>query len=542
MSPLNVSLRTTRSTIQIPTRESPIIDFQPAGVEWDTLTWGYRQLWRGDLPAQPVGTLVRYRIVAWSIDGSEFEADVDPSTGSAPAFAYHVDRESVPDWLHSAVIYHVFLDRFNPGAGRDWNEASSLSDIWGGTIGGVTERLPYFTKLGITCLWLSPLFPSPTHHGYDATDYTTVEPRLGTAADLDLLFHEAHARGIRVILDFVANHVSDEHPRFVAARDDPAAPERSWFTFTPEPPGYRSFFGVSTMPQVNVESGDARRYLIDAAVYWLERGADGFRLDYANGPTHAFWSEFRAATRAIKPDSVTIGEIVETAELQRSYLGRLDGTLDFLLLQQFRAFFAFEFVTASEFDHFLRRHLSYFPADYVLPSFLDNHDMNRFLWIANGDKRTLKLAAICQFTLPHPPIVYYGSEVGLNQAHDLEYPDGSRRPEESRVLMPSADNQDRDLLAFYSDLIALRRSNQGLWAGTRTTLAATDDGFYAVRIDASTGSAIVALNRSDSPHALLCPPSAVLSLCSESVTNSDNDGWLVGPRAAALFMIEPDFG
>lgn len=522
-----------------PTVDGPNVEFLSVGVEWDTLTWGYRQLWRGDLPAQPDGTLVRYRIVAWTFDGSEIEADADPITGSSPTFAYHVDRESVPDWLRNAVIYHVFLDRFNPGSGRDWNQTSSLSGIWGGTISGVTERLPYFADLGITCLWLSPLFPSPTHHGYDATDYTAVEPRLGTIADMDELFHEAHARGIRVILDFVANHVSDEHPRFVAARDDPAAPERSWFTFTSEPPGYRSFFGVSTMPQVDVESTDARRYLIDAAVYWLERGADGFRLDYANGPTHAFWSEFRAATRAIKPDSVTIGEIVETAELQRSYLGRLDGTLDFLLLQKLRSFFAFASIKASEFDHFLRRHLSYFPAGYVLPTFLDNHDMNRFLWIANGDKRTLKLAAICQFTLPHPPIVYYGTEVGLNQAHDLEYQDGSRRPEESRVLMPSEESQDRDLRTFFTALIALRRSNQGLWAGTRTTLAAGDDGFYVVRIEASTGSAIVALNRSDSSRVLQIPPGGTVALSSESVTIGDNGDWIVAPHAGAVFLIEP---
>ncbi len=292
------------------------------------------------------------------------------------------------------------------------------------------------------------------------------------------------------------------------------------------------------MPQVNVESADARRYLIDAAVYWLERGADGFRLDYANGPTHAFWSEFRAATRAVKPESVTIGEIVETAELQRSYQGRLDGTLDFLLLQQIRSFFAFETVTASEFDHFLRRHLSYFPADYVLPTFLDNHDMNRFLWIANGDKRTLKLAAICQFTLPHPPIIYYGTEVGLNQARDLEYPDGSRRPEESRVLMPSEDRQDQDLRAFFTALIALRRNCQGLWDGSRTTLAASDDGFYVVRIDAPTGAAIVVLNRSDRPHVLSIPSGGTLALSSELVTYSDNDGWLVAPRAGAVFLIE----
>lgn len=521
-----------------PTGDSSVIDLHPVAVEWDTLTWSYRQIWCGKLPAQEDGTLVRYRVVARTIDGSESNADLDPSTMVSPAFAYHVDREAVPQWLRDAVIYHVFLDRFHPGEGRGWNPAESLSDFWGGTIRGVTERLPYFADLGVTCLWLSPIFPSPSHHGYDATDYASVEPRLGSVEDLEDLFHEAHAVGIRVILDFVANHVSDEHPRFQAALADPAAPERSWFTFGPEPPGYRSFFGVPTMPQVNVESAEARRYLTDAAVLWLERGADGFRLDYANGPTHAFWSEFRAATRAAKPDSITIGEVVETAELQRSYFGRLDGTLDFLLLQQIRAFFAFESTTASEFDHFLRRHLSYFPPDFALPTFLDNHDMNRFLWVANGNWRTLLLAALCQFTLPHPPIIYYGTEIGLNQSHDVEYPDGSRRPEESRVPMPPEDRYDRDIHAFFKDLIALRQNHRNLWAGKRTTLAATEEGFYALRIDADASAAVVALNRTRSPQALALPIGAVLSVSSDQVTQGENGTWTLTPQAGAVFVLE----
>jgi cyclomaltodextrinase / maltogenic alpha-amylase / neopullulanase len=151
--------------------------------------------------------------------------------------------------------------------------------------------------------------------------------------------------------------------------------------------------------------------MIESATYWLDRGLDGFRCDYANGPSHAFWSAFRAATRAAKPDSITLGEVVETPELQRTYQGRLDGCLDFLLLQGLRQFFAFDVMTASAFDGFLQRHLAFFAGDFVLPSFLDNHDMNRFLWVVRGDVRRLKLAALCQFTLPHPPIIYYGTNV-----------------------------------------------------------------------------------------------------------------------------------
>lgn len=519
-----------------PTTASEQIAFERAEVVWDTLLWGYRQEWLGTLPPQPSGTLVRYRIVAETRNGGRAWADRDPLTGEPMTFAYHVDRERVPDWVRDAVIYHIFVDRFFPGTGNTWHLAESLGDIWGGTLRGVIEKLPYLKSLGVNCLWLSPIFPSPTHHGYDATDYCSVEPRLGTNEDLRALFDAAHAHGMHVLLDFVANHLSNEHPAFMRAICDPDAPERSWFTFERWPDEYRSFFGVKSMPQINNEDAGARNYIIGAARYWLEQGADGFRLDYANGPSHGFWTHFRAATRALKPDSFMVGEIVETAELQRSYQGRLDGVLDFLLLQHIRAFFAFETITTSAFDSFLRRHLAYFPGDFALPSFLDNHDMNRFLWVVGGDLRRLKIAALCQFTLPYPPIIYYGTEVGLNQTHDLEYPDGSRRMEESRGLMLWDDDQNPDMLAFYTRLIAIRRQHPGLWRGSRHTLALHDDGLYIVAIESQEQTAIVALNRSAAEHTADLDTSLVLALTTESGVIHQNQQLTLPPFSGAIFL------
>ncbi len=519
-----------------PDGESSQVVFERGQVVWDTLLWGYRQEWFGTIPAQPAATLVRYRIAAVARNGTLAWADPDPLTGEAMTFAYHVDREPVPSWIRDAVIYHIFVDRFSPGAGRDWNMAHTLGDIWGGTLRGVIERLPYLQQLGVSCLWLSPVFPSPTHHGYDATDYMHVEPRLGTDDDLRELFAAAHALGMRVLLDYVANHISNEHPAFLRAIADPNAPERSWFTFERWPDEYRSFFGVKSMPQLNNESPGAREYIVSAARYWLEQGADGFRLDYANGPSHAFWAYFRAATRAQKPDSFTVGEIVETAELQRSYQGRLDGVLDFLLLQHMRAFFAFDTITTSAFDSFLRRHLAYFSNDFVLPSFLDNHDMNRFLWVVGGDIRRLKIAALCQFTLPHPPIIYYGTEVGLNQTHDLQYPDGSRRMEESRGLMPWDAEQNADVLQFYTQLIAVRRQQPNLWRGTRRILALHDAGLYVVAVEAATASAIVALNRSHVEQRVDVPTALNLTLSTEDGVVYQGQVLTLPPFSGALFF------
>lgn len=516
------------------------------GVVWDTLLWGYREQWAGALRAQADGVLVRYRIEAWSsqngvsIWASQIAgvvagarppgvADEDAKLFSFPdgaqlwplrrdtGYAYRVDTDRVPDWLRNAVIYQVFIDRFAPPAGEAFDTTATPGGFYGGTLRGVTEHLDYIHTLGVTCLWLSPLFPSPSHHGYDATDYQSVEPRLGSDADLRGLIVAAHARGIRVILDFVANHMSSQHAAFQRALADTDSPERGWFRFTHWPDQYLTFFGVQDHPQIDADNPAAQAYLIDSARHWLERGADGFRLDYANGPSYGFWSAFRAATRAANPESVTLGEVVETAALQRSYAGRMDGCLDFLLMQALRQFFAFGTMTATAFDGFLRRHLGYFPTDFVLPSFLDNHDMNRFLWVVGGDVRRLKLAALCQFTLPNPPIVYYGTEVGLSQQRDVRYADGSGHPEESRLPMRWDAAQDADLLGFYRKLAALRNATAARWRNGRETLRADDtSGLYIYRCGDNAGAAIVVLNNGlTEAHVRLPAGSGALALATD---------------------------
>jgi glycosidase len=538
------------------------------GVRWETLVWGYVETWSGTIPAQPAGTLVRYRIEAWAtqqplsrwaneivgvVRGAR-PANLEPYDeqlfaipGQVPlwpirrtaSYAYHVDEERVPGWLRDAVIYHIFVDRFEPGGGKPFATPPTPSGFYGGTLRGVIERLDYIAALGATCIWLSPVFPSPSHHGYDATDYRSIEPRLGSTDDLRELIAQAHARGIRILLDYVVNHVSSAHPAFRRALTDPASPEAGWFTFLRWPDQYLSFFGVADHPQIDSDAPGARAYMIDHACYWLEQGVDGFRLDYANGPSHAFWSMFRAATRATRPDSVTLGEVVETAALQRTYHGRMDGCLDFLLLQALRQFFAFGSLTPTRFDTFLRRHLAFFPDDFVLPSFLDNHDMNRFLWLVGGDTRRLKLAALCQFTLPHPPIIYYGTEVGLAQRRDVRYADGSGHPEEARLPMLWGAAQDRELLEFYRQLIRLRRSAPGLWRGAHQTLVTDDQaGLYAYRCSDGAREALVALNNSDSTRRfpITAAPGYQVMFASDSAITMAGDSLLLPPYSGAVLM------
>lgn len=504
---------------------------------WDTLLWGYMEEWAIDLPPQPAGTVVRYRIEAWLSEGegslwysevigaTEGDGSVLGHPGPGDHYlremgaefnltffrrprtcAYRVGDEGSPAWLDEAVIYHVFIDRFHPGPDRQFANPPTPMGIYGGTLAGVTAHLDYIASLGTTAIWLSPFFPSPSHHGYNATDYYSVEPRLGTLADLQTLIAAAHDRGMRVIFDYTANHFSSRHPIFQRAITDPTGPERDWFIFTRYPDQYVSFFGVAELPQLDLDHPPARQFMIDAARYWLEQGVDGYRLDYTIGPSHDFWTAFRAAMRAIKTDCVLLGEAVDTAEALRSYVGRLDGCLDFLLLQAIRRFFAFDEISASTFAIFLNRHFSYFPPGFVLPSFLDNHDMNRFLWVARGDTRRLRLAALCQYTLPHPPVLYYGTEVGLSQRLDVRHADGSGHPEESRLPMLWGDDQDRDLLQFYRQLGALRRATTAIWRGERVFTHIDDQKRQiAYTCTANDATWLVALNNSSQAGAIPVP-------------------------------------
>ena len=424
-------------------------------LEWDMLLWGYVRRFRVTLPGQTAGSILHYRLAAFSEDGTEVYAD------GGCEYACYIADDPAPEWARDAVIYHIFVDRFNPGQGRAWKHPTSPAGFYGGTLQGVTEKLDYVATLGANVIWLSPIFPSPSHHGYDATDLFEIEPRLGTKADLRHLLEQAHARGMRVLLDLVPNHWSSLHATFQDAIKHPDSIYRDWYNFTHWPDQYETFFGVQDLPQINLNYPAARQHMLEAVKYWLEFGVDGYRVDYALGPAPSFWAYFRQVTRTTKPDSWTFGEVVEPSETQRNFEGGLDGCLDFILLDGLRQAFAFRSWDAARLADFLTRHEAFFPASFSRPSFLDNHDMNRFLWAAGNDQRWLRLAALCQFTLSGQPIIYYGTEVGLSQERDVRQ-DGRGLPEESRLPMLWGNAQDSDLLAYYRQLVSLRQGHPAL--------------------------------------------------------------------------------
>jgi cyclomaltodextrinase len=503
---------------------------QPVGAEWNTMLWGYNRHFRAVLPGQPKDTILRYCIGAAYLQDEEVFAD------DGTIYACYIDEDPIPEWAYDAIVYQVFVDRFFPGNGRSWKRPETPAGFYGGTLLGVTEKLDYLVDLGVNVLWLTPVFPSPSHHGYDATNYFDIEPRLGSQADLQALLEAAHRRGLRVLLDFAPNHCSSEHPAFQEAIANQASPYVQWFSFDHWPDRYESFFGVKSLPQFNLRNPAARKHLLEAAAYWLEFGVDGYRLDYAIGPSPDFWADFRRATRKARPDCWTFGEVVEPPDSQIAFSGLLDGCLDFMLLEALRQTFAFGRWDAAHFMSFLDRHEAAFPAGFSRPSFLDNHDMNRILWALQGDKRRLKLAALCQFTLAGPPIIYYGTEVGLSQERDVRQ--GSRGlPEESRLPMLWGNSQDAQLLKFYRTLAALRRGEPALRRGQRKTMHASKDVLAYVRSDRGASLATV-INLGEEKSRLQLPGGwNSIELTSDAGCSFDREnGWVELPPLSGLVL------
>lgn len=483
--------------------ESAVVPLRRVRTEWDLLLWSYYEVWEAELPAHPAGTLVRYQIRAHDEDSGEIcWAD------EGAEYSYIVGDFGPPAWALPAIIYQIFPDRFSPGIGRPWNATSHLSEIYGGTLRGIIDHLDYIAGMGFTAIWLNPFFPDETHHGYHATDYFAVNPRLGTLDDMRELVDKAHERGVRLLLDFVGNHWGSKHATFQQALADRNSPYHDWYFWKNWPDEYVAYYNVADLPKLNVDNPAVRDHLLHSIGYWLgDVGFDGLRLDHANGPSYDFWTDVRVVARSIRPDAWVFGEVVRSPDQQLSYAGLFDGTLDFMLAQAMRNTFATGEMSLAGFDALLNRHEAYFPPQsaFSRPSFLDNHDMDRFLWRAGGNKDKLKLAALVQFTLGGAPIVYNGTEVGVTQERGIFEP-GSHGMEECRQPMLWGEAQDADLSSWFWYLSHLRRNHTALWRGKRETLHLdTVAGTYAYAREDGVESVIVGLNLSDEPQTFAVP-------------------------------------
>ena len=453
---------------------------------------GHPVRWSGPVPPADPGAVSRYKIRVHLDDADAtpvWASDGDPRMGGQE-FALEADSPPPPDWVRDALCYHVMVDRF-ARPGESLPPPGDPTALYGGTLDGVRENLDHIAGLGCNVLWLSPVQASPSHHGYDYEDFLTVEPRYGGDAALIRLVEEAHGRGMRVLLDFVPNHTGRGHHLFrdaIANGGDAA----SYYRFWQWPHYYRCFFDVITLPELDTGSPHVQQHLVRAAQHWLTAyGVDGVRCDHVAGVDPAFWVELRRGLREVNPEALILGEATGTAEWLPRYAGRLDAIFDFDLAYYMRQALARGRMDAAAFAAWLDEHERAYPG-LALATLIDNHDMNRFLWMAGGSLYRLKLAATLLLTLPGMPVLYYGTEVGLSQRYD-----GVNENAEARLPMLWGGDQDQDLLAHFQHLGRMRAESVALRRGAMRTVLADHEVFVYERT-AADERVIVALNFSDS--------------------------------------------
>ena len=377
------------------------------------------------------------------------------------------------DWIKNSVIYHIFIDRF---AGFHSTENWDQPVFLGGTIRGIINKLPYLSDLGVTTLWISPFYKTSAYHGYHITDFYQVDPHFGTVEDIKDLIQASHEQNLHIIADFVPNHCSKEHPFFKEAQNDKNSPYKEWFYFTHWPDEYLCFLSVNEIPKLNLNNPPTRDHIVDAAKYWLNMGFDGFRLDHVIGPSHAFWRYFKQEIKDQNPKAVLIGEAwmmgIKQQELRtlqirnkffkwlsgaasdilfKEYTGELDGVLDFKVRELIKKYVTDPKISEKMLEKQLKNHYAHYPENFLLPTFLDNHDMDRFLFECGDDKEKLKTAASIQFSLPQPAIIYYGTEIGMTQTTS-QWTISSNGDLQLRQPM-NWNTQDQEILTFYKELI-----------------------------------------------------------------------------------------
>ena len=528
-----------------------------------------------------------------ALDGGTGAATETPVDQSYALTVY--DRSfATPAWAKNAVVYQIFPDRFRNGDTKNdpktgdvqydqtavkmpWNalpegychnyttpcpprsvfpgytagqrEGPNGRDYFGGDLKGVRQSLEQLQGLGFNTIYLNPIFWSKSNHGYDTADYKTINPYFGTLKEFQLLVQQAHGLGMHIILDGVFNHMSSDSPFFdryhhsptVGACESLSSAYRNWFTFTstrvPCASGdYSGWFNFDSIPVLTKSNPAVFDYFVGAqgsvTRYWLNQGADGWRLDVmGDGSFPAdYWTRFRSVVKQTDPNALIVGELWPKDSTTLQFLDgtRADSTMNYRDRDAILGF-----LTTHPFDgkglgdsgrvlsssEFLGRLVSqqedYAPPAYFdLMNLIDSHDTTRALWtlsagadndpaakaadLANGKQR-LRLASLVQYTLPGMPTVYYGDEVGVTGGDD---PDNRR----TYPWPQDGGSPDRSLQAHYAALGQLRAAMPVLRDGSLVGLSA-DDANATVAYGRKTGTqaAVVALNKGTGAHTVTVP-------------------------------------
>lgn len=455
---------------------------------------------------------------------------------------------STPNWLKGGIIYQIFPDRFYKSnkakienvpndrfIQNDWyatpawqqgdNPCRLNNDYYCGNLKGVTEKLEYLCELGVSCIYLNPIFEAHSNHRYNTADYMKIDPLLGNENDLKELCEKARQKGIAVILDGVFSHTGDDSIYFnkysryksVGAYNSPDSPYKSWFNFSNWPDGYASWWGISTLPETNENDPSFTEFLCGkngVIRRWVRCGISGWRLDVADELPDSIIENIRLALKNEKSDALLLGEVWEDASNKFSYgarrkflLGKqLDSVMNYPFAEGIIAFI--NGGKSRDLTDLVLQIIENYP-DCVVHSLMNHigtHDTARILTRLGCDilphsreeqagftlndeqmqnaKKKLKLAAALQYTLPGVPSIYYGDEAGLQ---------GGKDP---FCRAPFCwDNADSELIDFYKTLGKIRRQNPCFINGEFVPLPDSDLGHIAFLRKSKDNTLLICVNR-----------------------------------------------
>ena len=441
-----------------------------------------------------------------------------------------------PPWVRDAVFYQVFPDRFaaservpKPGPLEPWDAPPTHHGFKGGDLLGVVERLPYLQDLGITALYLNPVFQSASNHRYHTYDYFTVDPLLGGNDALRELVDEVHARGMRIVLDGVFNHTGRGFwPFHHVLETGGGSPYRDWFHFDegllgaggfpqaypppgtpPHALGYEAWWGIPALPKLATANPQVRAFLMTVAEHWLRFGVDGWRLDVPEEINdEGFWQEFRRRCRAVRPDAYLVGEIWRVAP-EWLHGDRLDATMDYPVAEAILGFAGgsrldmgvvhshdeyshnIEPLDGPAFATRLEDLLEAYEAETVAAQLrlLGSHDTPRMRTVLGDDVTGVRLAMLLQATLPGSPCIYYGDEIGMAGYGD---------PDCRRAFPWDESRWDGPLRAYQRGLLRIRADEPALRADAVVVAGSAGGAIaYVRRLDGA--RLVVAINAGDDP-------------------------------------------
>lgn len=520
---------------------------------WERMEGESEEWWTLDYKPEKPG-LYMYSFECYTPWGTNYITNIGAGRGALTPdgreFQLTVFSEDfkTPDWLKGGIIYQIFPDRFcfsgekkeipsdrhyrsDWGGEPEWKptkEGKVLNkDFFGGDFKGIISKLTYLKSLGVSCIYLNPIFEANSNHRYDTADYTKIDSALGTQEDFEELCAEAEKLGISIMLDGVFSHTGDDSIYFnkysrydsLGAYQSEKSPYYSWYNFQHFPDKYSSWWGIDILPEVDETNDDFIEFIAGEngiARKWLRSGARAWRLDVADELPDKFLDAFRKAIKTEKSDALLLGEVWEDASNKISYGGRrryLQGAqLDSVMNYPF-ADAILDFIRSGVVEGFTDRIvtvLENYPKDVVdvLMNHIGTHDTMRAITALAGENcdyrdrywqsgRTLsaedyaygvklmKLASLIQFTLPGVPSIYYGDEAGM---------EGYKDPF-NRVCYPWGE-ENEELISWYKALGEFRRNHKVFERGEFVPFSEENGVIAYKRVDEN-GEILVIVNRNN---------------------------------------------